>query len=131
MSSTYTIQDDTNTTNLGRIQTDGSDGSNGLVPITLPEQDASGALLIPTTGPSESFRLDGIFSGSEGEITTFIAKLRKWVADGSKLSKANITYTSPLDGAVSVRAINWSKRWIKGDPNKIGYTLALSLGTFI
>ena len=131
MSSTYTITDDTDTTNLGKIQTDGSDGSNGLIPITLPESNASEALLIPTTGPSENFRIDGIFSGNEAALTTFIAKLRKWVADGSKLSKANITYTSPLDGAVSVRAINWSKRWIKGDPNKITYTLTLSLGTFI
>ena len=131
MSTVYTIQDDTDTTNLGKIQSDGSEASNGLVPFTLPEQSSSDALLIPTTGPSESFRLSGIFSGTEGQLTTFIAKLRKWTLDGSSLSKSNITYVSPLDGSISVRATNWSKSWIKGDPNKIAYTLTLQKGTFL
>lgn len=127
----YQITDDTDTTDLGKVQSDGADGSNGLVPITLPEQSAAEALLIPTTGPSEGFKISAIFTGTEGEITTFIAKLRKWVFDGSSLSKSNITYTSPLHGSVSVRAINWSEDWRAGDPNKIAYTLTLQKGTFI
>lgn len=130
MSSVYTITDDTDTTDIGRVQTDGSDGSNGLFPLTLPEQSASEALLIPTTGPSEGFQIEAIFIGTENELVTFIAKLRKWVTDGSSLSKSNITYTSGLEGAHSVRAINWSKRWIRGDPNKMSYTLTLVKGTF-
>lgn len=127
----YTIQDDTDTTTLPKIQSDGSSGSNGLIPLTLPESDPDEALLIPTTGASESFAISGIKTGNEAALTTFIAKLKKWVADGAKLSKANLTYVSTLDGTtLSVRAINWSKSWIAGKPNKMPYTLDLVRGSF-
>lgn len=127
----YSIQDDVDTTTLPNIQSDGSSGSNGLVPLTLPESDPSTALLIPTTGASESFTISGIKTGNEAALSTFIAKIKKWVADGAKLSKSNLTYVSTLDGtSLSVRAINWSKDWAAGKPNKMPYTIDLVRGTF-
>jgi hypothetical protein len=116
---------------LPNIQSDGSNGDNGLTPITLPEGDPDSALLIPITGASESFSISGIKSGTEGELSTFINKLKKWVADGGKLTKSNLTYVSTLDGTtLSVRATNWSKNWNAGDPNKLNYSLTLVRGTY-
>ena len=127
----YTIQDDTDLTDLGFVQTDSSDESNGLVPITLPEQGSEEALLIPTTGPSQIFTLNVIKTGSVSELRTFIAKVRKWVSDGSTFGKANLIYNSDLDGdGFSVRATRFSKRWLAGNPKILNYELDLAQGTF-
>lgn len=127
----YTITDDTDTTDLGRTQTDASDESNGLVPITLPEDDSAGALLIPTTGPSLRISLNMIKTGSVATLQTFITKARKWVEDGGSLAKANLTYSSDLDTtSLSVRATRFSKSWVAGNPRILSYTLELVQGTF-
>ena len=127
----YIITDDTDTTDLGFVQNDGSDESNGLIPITLPESNSSQALLIPTTGPSLRFTLSVIKTGSVSELRTFIAKARKWVADGGSLAKANVTYNSDLDGSgFSVRVIRFDKSWIAGNPRVLSYNLELVQGTF-
>jgi hypothetical protein len=127
----YTITDDADTTDLGSIQTDGSDENNGLIPITLPESNSEDALLIPTTGPQLYFKISGIKTGNISTLQAFISKLSKWVSDGGKLSKSNIIYNSELDGTgLSVRAVRYSKSWVSGDPNKLGYTLDLVRGSF-
>ena len=127
----YTITDDTDTTDLGRVQNDNSDETNGLIPITLPESDASEALLIPTTGPSARWNLNSTITGDVSTLRTFIAKARKWVGDGGKLSKANLTYNSDLDGTgFSVRATGFTKGWRAGNPRILNYTLTLVQGTF-
>ena len=127
----YTIQDDTDLTDLGSVQTDGSEEGNGLIPITLPESGSDEALLIPTTGPSLRFSLNAIKTGSVGTLQTFIAKARKWVEDGGSLAKANITYNSDLDGSgFSVRAIRFNKNWNAGNPRILSYTLELIQGSF-
>ena len=126
------ITDDTDTTDLGNVQNDNSDESNGLIPITLPESESSEALLIPTTGPSMRWTLSAIKTGDISTFRTFIAKVRKWIADGSSLSKDNLTYNSDLDGTgFSVRATDWSKRWVAGNPRILNYTLTLVQGSFI
>lgn len=128
----YTITDNTDTTDLGRVQTDGSDEGNGLVPITLPESSSDDALLIPTTGPSLRFSLSAIKTGSVSTLRTFIAKARKWVEDGGSLGKDNLTYNSDLDGSgFSVRAVRFNKSWLAGNPRILSYTLELVQGSFI
>lgn len=127
----YTITDDTDTTDLGNVQTDGSNSSNGLLPITLPDSGSDTALLIPTTGPEQRFTLSSIKTGSTATLTTFIAKLQKWIDDGGKLSKSNLTYNSELDGSsLSVRAIGYAKSWVAGKPRVLNYSLELVRGTF-
>lgn len=127
----YTLQDDTDLTDLGSVQNDNSDESNGLVPITLPEQSSSGALLIPTTGPSASWTLSSTITGDISTLRTFIAKARKWVQDGSSFAKDNLVYNSDLDGTgFSVRATRFNKRWEKGNPRILNYSLTLQQGTF-
>lgn len=128
----YQITDDTDTTSLGDVQTDGSDESNGLIPITLPESESSEALLIPTTGPSLRFNISGIITGSVSTLRTFIAKARKWVSDGGSIGKANVTYNSDLDGTgFSVRIVSFNKSWSAGKPRILNYTLGLVQGSFI
>lgn len=126
----YTIIDDTDTTDLGKVQTDGGVGSNGLFPITLPESNASNALLIPTTGAEQKYTLNAQFTGSVSEIATFITKLKKWKDDGGKLSKANLIYISPLDGTVSIRVTGYSKNWSAGNPRILNYTIEMVEGLF-
>ena len=128
----YEIVDDTDTTSLGDVQSDGSDESNGLIPITLPESDSSEALLIPTTGPSLRFNISAIITGEVATLRTFIAKARKWVEDGGSLGKDNITYNSDLDGSgFSVRAVSFNKSWSAGKPRILNYNLGLVQGSFI
>jgi hypothetical protein len=128
----YTITDDTDTTDLGDVQTDGSDESNGLIPITLPESDSSEALLIPTTGPSMRWSLRSIITGDISTLRTFIAKARKWVSDGGSLGKANLTYNSDLDGTgFSIRVTGFNKNWNAGNPRILNYNLELVQGSFI
>lgn len=128
----YTITDDTDQTDLGSVQSDGSDETNGLIPITLPESTSSEALLIPTTGPSLRFNISAIKTGSVATLRTFIAKCRKWIEDGGSLGKANITYNSDLDGSgFSVRAVSFNKNWSAGNPRILNYTLGLIQGAFI
>ena len=118
-------------TDLGNIQTDGSTESNGLIPITLPESESSEALLIPTTGPSMRWSLNSIITGDVSTLRTFIAKARKWVSDGRSLAKANVTYNSDLDGSsISVRALNFDKSWVAGNPRILKYNLELVRGIF-
>lgn len=127
----YTITDDIDTTDLGRVQNDGSDESNGLVPITLPESNSEDALLIPTTGPSAQWTLRAIKTGDISTFRTFITKVRKWVKDGSSLAKDNLIYNSDLDGSgFSVRATRWNKNWVAGNPRILNYSLTLVQGTF-
>ena len=127
----FQIIDDVDTTTLPNVQEDGGGASNGLIPITLPETDADGALLIPTTGPEQKFNISGTKTGTENELSIFIAKLKKWVNDGGKLSKANLTYVSTLDGAsLSIRATNYNKRWGAGKPRILHYSLELIEGSF-
>ncbi len=128
----YTIQDDTDTTDLGFTQTDGSDEGNGLTPITLPESTSAGALLVPTTGPSLRISLNMVKTGNISTLQTFILKARKWIADGGSLAKANLTYSSDLDTTIlSVRAVRFNKSWVAGKPRILNYTLDLLQGTFI
>lgn len=116
---------------MPKVQSDDSDSSNGLLPLTLPETDSDGALLIPTTGPEQKFTITGLKTGTEAELKTFIDKLKKWVNDGGKLSKANLTYVSTLDGVtLSVRATRQSKSWAAGNPRILNYSLELVQGTF-
>lgn len=127
----YTIQDDQDTTDLGHTQSDGSDESNGLIPITLPESGSDEALLIPTTGPSLKFNLSMIKTGDVSTLRTFIAKARKWIEDGGSLGKANLTYNSDLDGSgFSVRATRFNKNWTAGNPRILSYNLELVQGSF-
>ena len=126
----YQIIDDVDTTSLGNVSSDGSSQSNGLLPITLPESDSSEALLIPTTGPSLRFNISAIITGDVSTLRTFIAKANKWVSDGGKLSKDNVTYNSDLDGSnFSVRAISFSKNWNAGNPRILNYNLELVQGS--
>ena len=114
------------------MQVDGGGASNGLLAITLPETSADGALLIPTTGPEQKFNINGTKTGSENELSIFIAKLKKWVDDGGKFSKANLTYVSTLDGvSLSVRATNYTKNWGAGKLRILNYTLVLVQVSFI
>ena len=128
----YTIQDDTDTTDLGFTQTDGSDEGNGLIPITLPESGSDEALLIPTTGPSLRINLAMIKTGSIATLQTFILKARKWIADGGSLGKDNLTYSSDLDTTnLSVRATRFSKSWVAANPQILNYNLELVQGSFV
>lgn len=114
------------------MQSDTSDSSNGLIPITLPGSDTAGALLIPTTGASRVFSISGLKTGTEAEITTFIAKLQKWVNDGGDFNVNNLVYVSTLDGTtLSVRALKYNKSWVAGNPRILNYNLELSEGTFV
>ncbi len=128
----YTITDDTDTTDLGNTQTDSSDNGNGLIPITLPASGSSDALLIPTTGPSLRFSLSMIKTGDISTLRTFIDKANKWVQDGGNSLKANLTYNSDLDGTgFSVRAVRFSKTWNAGNPRILSYNLELVQGSFV
>ena len=119
-------------TDLGKVQNDTSDESNGLIPITLPESGSDEALLIPTTGSSLSFDLSSKITGDVSTLRTFITKARKWVSDGGKLSKDNITYNSDLDGSgFSVRATRFNKNWVAAKPRILNYTLTFVQGSFI
>ena len=127
----YSITDSVDTTDLGNIQSDGNDESNGLIPITLPESESSEALLIPTTGPNNVWNLSAIKTGDVSTLRTFIAKLRKWVKDGSSLAKDNLVYNSDLDGTgFSVRATRFNKSWVAGNPRILNYNLTLVQGIF-
>ena len=128
----YIITDDVDQTDLGSVQTDSSDETNGLIPITLPESASDEALLIPTTGPSLRLNIGATKTGSIATLQTFIAKARKWVADGGSLGKDNLTYSSDLDTtSLSVRAVGFSKNWIGGNPRILRYTLQLVQGSFV
>ncbi len=128
----YEIIDDVDTTDLGNVQTDSGDESNGLIAITLPESASSDALLIPTTGPSSIFNISSIKTGSVSTLRTFIAKLTKWTKDSSSLGKPNLTYNSDLDGTgISVRATRYSKNWEAGNPQILRYSIELIKGTFV
>ena len=128
----YTVTDSVDTTDLGHVQSDGSDESNGLIPITLPESGSDDALLIPTTGPSLRFNISAIKTGDVSTLRTFIAKARKWIEDGGSLGKENLTYNSDLDGSsFSVRATRFNKNWTAGNPRILSYNLELVQGSFL
>jgi len=128
----YTILDDTDTTNLGSVQSESSSKGGTATQIPLPDTDSSGALLIPLFGPIRKFNPTLIKTGTVGELQTFIAKLDKWVLDGNSLSKANITYNSDLEAAtVSGRVLSYRKQWDAGNPTILRYTLEIVEGTFI
>lgn len=128
----YTIQDDVDTVNLGRVQSDSSSKSGTTTQLPLPETDSSGALLIPLLGPIRKFNPTLKKTGTLSELKTFIAKLDKWVLDGHSLSKANITYNSDLENAtVSGRVMNYQKTWNAGKPTILNYSIEIVEGIFI
>ncbi len=126
----YTIQDDTDTTTLPNIQSDKIKDNNGLTPLPLPDSDASNAILIPIFGPLTNLTVNGIATGNESTLQTFSAKVRKWVADGGKISVDNVTYVSTLRGTFSVRVIDGDSSWDRGNPNILPYFLQMVQGTF-
>ncbi len=126
----YTIQDDVDTTTLPNIQSDKLKSSNGLTPIPLPDSDASEAILIPILGPLTNLTVNGIATGSVSTLQTFITKMKKWIADGGKISKDNVTYVTTLNGTFSVRVVNGDWSWDKGNPNILPYFLEMVQGTF-
>ena len=126
----YTIQDDTDTTTLPNIQSDKVKSSSGIQPIPLPESESNEALLIPLLGPLTTITISGVATGSVSTLQTFIAKLEKWITDGGKLSVANVTYVSTLNGTFSVRVSGGDWSWDKGNPNILPYFLEMFEGTF-
>lgn len=126
----YTIQDDVDTTTLPNIQNDGLKTGSGLQPIALPDSDASEAILIPILGPLTNLNVRGLATGSLSTLQTFTAKMIKWVEDGGKISKPNITYVTTLNGSFSARVINGDWSWDKGNPNTLPYFLEIVQGTF-
>ena len=54
---TYTITDNVDTTDLGKIQDDNDDGTAGVTPLALPDQETSATILFPTTGPVRRFNI--------------------------------------------------------------------------
>ena len=126
----YTITDDVDTTSLGIVQRETLSGGSGAVPIPLPDQDPSDAILIPTQGATTAIFLSGKKTGDLATLQTFIAKLLKWKNDGGKLSSDNISYTSTLNGTFSMRVANESHDWVGGNPRTLVYSLELVEGTF-
>ena len=126
----YTMTDEVDTTILPNIQRENESGGSGATPIPLPDQDPSEALLIPTQGATSAYSIAGRFIGTIPEIATFVAKIKKWKADGGKLSTDNLTYVSPIDGTASVRVANEAHDWNAGNPRTCFYSLELVEGTF-
>lgn len=113
-------------TDLGNVQKETQTKDSSLFNMPLPGSDSSTSILLDLFGVLRTISLDGIKSGSASAINTFITTMEALIAGG----QLGVTFVSSLstfaNKTVFVKNFNWD--YVKGDPNKISYTLELIEG---
>ncbi len=115
--------------NLGNIQTESQIKDSSLFNQPLPGTDSSISILLDLFGVTRIIRIDGIKADSAANLNTFIVAIEALIAGG----QTGVTYASSLstfgNKTVFVKSFNWN--YIKGDPNKISYSLELVEGAAV
>ena len=113
-------------TDLGKIQTESQTKDSNLFNFSLPGQDSNTAVLLDLLGTTRTINIDGIFTGSTAVLNTFITDIEALVAG----TQTGVTFVSSLttfaNKKVFVNSFIWN--FVKGDPNKISYSLQLAEG---
>lgn len=111
---------------LGRIQTESQNKDSSLFNQPLPGSDSSTSILLDLFGVIRTISIDGIKSGTATVLNTFITDIEALIGGG----QSGVTFVSSLSTFASkkvfVNSFNWD--YVKGDPNKISYSLELTEG---
>lgn len=128
-----TITDDTDTTDLGDTQSERLKKDSGLIPMPLPDSTSNETVLMPITGPVNYISVTGKKTGllDSTAVQDFIDKLDKWVTDGGKVSKNNVTFVGDVNpGPFSVRVITAAWSNVSDEPFIVNWTIEMVEGTF-
>lgn len=116
-----------NSVDLGNIQIESHTKDSSLINFPLPGSDSDKAILLDLLGVNRTITIDGIKSGSASALNTFIATDIESLIVGGQVG---VTFVSSLstfaNKKVFVNSFTWN--FLKGDPNKISYSLQLSEG---
>ena len=120
-----------NGTDLGKLQQEKLKMDSGIVPMPLPDSDATQTVLMPVMGPVTYIDIAGKKGGTFADAQTFIAQLEDWITKGGKVSESNLTYVGDLNTTSrSVRVINGGWTTNADEPNMVYYNLQMVQGTF-
>ncbi|KKL69884.1 hypothetical protein LCGC14_2110440 [marine sediment metagenome] len=114
---------------LGNVQTESQNKDSSLFNQPLPGSDSSTSILLDLFGVTRTINLDGIKSGTAAALNTFITAIEALIGGG----QSGVTFVSSLstfaNKTVFVSSFNWD--YVKGDPNKISYSLSLTEGAAV
>lgn len=114
---------------LGRIQTESQNKDSSLFNQPLPGSDSSTSILLDLFGVTRTISIDGIKSGTATVLNTFITTIEALIGGG----QSGVTFVSSLstfaNKTVFVSSFDWN--YVKGDPNKISYSLQLTEGAAV
>ena len=118
-----------NGTDLGNIQTENQNKDSSLFNWPLPGNDSDVSVLFDLSGVLRTIRIEGIFTGTAAALNTFITAVEALIAG----AQTGVTFVSSLstfaNKTVFVKSFNWN--YLKGDPNKISYSLELLEGAVV
>ena len=118
-----------NGTNLGRIQKETQNKDSSLFNMPLPGSDSNLSILLDLFGVLRTISIEGIKADSAANINTFITTIEALIAGG----QSGVTFVSSLstfsNKTVFVKSFTWN--FVKGDPNKISYSLELMEGAAV
>lgn len=111
---------------LGTVTSEDSTKDAGLFQMPMPASDSSSAILIDLFGAFRTITIDGIWTSSDGTISTFVQWLDSLV-NGSQISVAFVSDKSGVTYNVLVGSVNWKSE--EGGVNKVNYTITLLEGS--
>lgn len=120
---TYTLD---GMSSLGTVTNEESTKDAGLFQQPLPASNSSSAILIDIFGTSRTITVSGIFTGTTGDIQTFISELDALVNGTQTSTKTFHSDKSNANYEVLINSVSWSSE--EGAVGKINYNITMTEG---
>lgn len=113
---------------LGKIQTESQTKSSQLFNQPLPGSDSDEAILLDIFGVSKTVTIDGIITGNQTVLRTFITSIES-IQNGSQEGSDFVSTLVISPASIKVLIENFSWNYSKGTVNSLDYSLELKQGT--
>jgi hypothetical protein len=113
-------------TGMGTVKSEESRKDAGLFQQPMTGSDSSAAILLDLFGASRTINISGIYTTTDGTLTTFIAALDALV-NGAQTQKTFVSGKSGATYYVLVTSVSWSAA--EGDVSSVSYTIDMQQGS--
>jgi hypothetical protein len=120
---TYTL---TGMSSLGTVTSEDSTKDAQLFQMPIPRSDSNAAIMLDLFGVNRTISIRGVFTGTTGEIATFIGQLDA-LANGVQTNKTYHSDKSNVSYTVLVQTVRWNAE--EGAVTKVNYEINLIEGT--
>ena len=117
---TYSI---TGIADLGTVKSESFNKDANLFKIPMPREDSDEAIVFDLFGPEATLRIEGVFTGTNAQVLTFIASLQGLINGAQDTNVDYLSDTGMPAFSGRVLSVNWSRD--EGSISMVSYTIAI------